>query len=312
MEQSTIAIARRENTVPVIGHGMANVSARGSILIADEDASLANFLSQELQGESFEVEVVHDGEAAVDALREERRHDLVILDLNLPRLDGMSLIQRVRPDKPRLPMLVLTARSRVEDKVLAFQSDAQFRIRGAILDSLRVLDWSPRELRRKGRAVQEAIQTMTRNLRRTPTETEIARELNLGIHEYQLLLGQLKGLEIGSLNLEHNDDSGEDQLAYIAGSPEDDPLFRCLKGEMRQLLVDAIEELPEKERMVLTLYYYEELTMKEIGLTLGVVESRVSQIHSAAVVRLRASLHGMQKTQKPTAVRRMRSVPTDC
>lgn len=197
-------------------------------------------------------------------------------------------------------------------KQVQFKSYAQFRIRGAILDSLRVLDWSPRELRRKGRAVQEAIQTMTRNLRRTPTETEIARELNLGIHEYQLLLGQLKGLEIGSLNLEHNDDSGEDQLAYIAGSPEDDPLFRCLQGEMRQLLVDAIEELPEKERMVLTLYYYEELTMKEIGLTLGVVESRVSQIHSAAVVRLRASLHGIQKTQKPTAVRRMRSVPTDC
>ena len=124
MEQSTIAIARRENTAPVIGHGMANVSARGSILIADGDASLANFLSQELQGESFEVEVVHDGEAALDALQEERRHDLVILDLNLPRLDGMSLIQRVRPEKPRLPMLVLTARSRGEDKVLAFQSGA--------------------------------------------------------------------------------------------------------------------------------------------------------------------------------------------
>jgi RNA polymerase sigma factor for flagellar operon FliA len=197
-------------------------------------------------------------------------------------------------------------------KQVQFKSYAQFRIRGAILDSLRVLDWSPRELRRKGRAVQEAIQTMTCNLQRTPTETEIARELNLGIHEYQLLLGQLKGLEIGSLNVEHNDDSGEDQLAYIAGSPEDDPLFRCLQGEMRQLVVDAIEELPEKERMVLTLYYYEELTMKEIGLTLGVVESRVSQIHSAAVVRLRSSLHGMQKTQKPTAVRRMRSTPTDC
>jgi two-component system copper resistance phosphate regulon response regulator CusR len=124
MEQSTISIVGRENTVPVISHRMASVSARGSILIADEDASLANFLSQELQGESFEVEVVHDGEAALDALRGERRHDLVILDLNLSRLDGMSLIQRVRPEKPRLPMLVLTARSRVEDKVLAFQSGA--------------------------------------------------------------------------------------------------------------------------------------------------------------------------------------------
>jgi len=197
-------------------------------------------------------------------------------------------------------------------EMVDLMGDAQFRIRGAILDSLRVLDWSPRELRRKGRAVQEAVQTMTRNLRRTPTETEIARELNLAIHDYQLLLGQLKGLEIGSLNLEHNDDSGEDQLAYIAGSPEDDPLFRCLQGEMRQLLVDAIEELPEKERMVLTLYYYEELTMREIGLTLGVVESRVSQIHSAAVIRLRASLHGMQKVQKPTSQRRMRGTPTDC
>jgi RNA polymerase sigma factor for flagellar operon FliA len=198
-------------------------------------------------------------------------------------------------------------------KQVQFKSYAQFRIRGAILDSLRVLDWSPRELRRKGRAVQEAIQAMTRTLRRTPTEPEIARELNLGLNEYQLLLGQLKGLEIGSLNMEHNEDSGEDQLAYIAGSPDDDPLFRCLQGEMRQLLIDAIEELPEKERMVLTLYYYEELTMKEIGLTLGVVESRVSQIHSSAVVRLRSSLHGMQKVQiMPKAARRMSSTPSDC
>jgi RNA polymerase sigma factor for flagellar operon FliA len=198
-------------------------------------------------------------------------------------------------------------------KEVQFKSYAQFRIRGAILDSLRVLDWSPRELRRKGRAVQEAIQTITRNQRRTPTEPEIARELNLSLNDYQLLLGQLKGLEIGSLNLEHNDDSGEDQLAYIAGSPEDDPLFRCLQGEMRQMLIDAIEELPEKERMVLTLYYYEELTMKEIGLTLGVVESRVSQIHSAAVVRLRASLQGMKKLQKlPATTRRMPSRQADC
>ncbi len=78
------------------------------------------------------------------------------------------------------------------------------------------------------------------------------------------------------------------------------------------MLVDAIEELPEKERMVLTLYYYEELTMKEIGLTLGVVESRVSQIHSSAVSRLRASLQGMQKTVKPTVARRRSSITADC
>jgi RNA polymerase sigma factor for flagellar operon FliA len=175
-------------------------------------------------------------------------------------------------------------------KKVQFKSYAQFRIRGAILDSLRTLDWSPRELRRKGRAVEEAIRSVTQRVGRAPSEQEIAKEMELSLAEYQLLLGDLKGLEIGSLHMERSEDSGDEELAYIPGSPEDDPLFRCLKGEMKQRLADAIDELPEKERMVLTLYYYEELTMKEIGLTLGVVESRVSQIHSSAVVRLRTSL----------------------
>ncbi len=179
-------------------------------------------------------------------------------------------------------------------KKVQFKSYAQFRIRGAILDSLRTLDWSPRELRRKGRAVEEAIRSVTQKLGRVPTEPEIAREMALGLDEYQQLLGELKGLEIGSLHMERTEDSGDEELAYIPGSPDDDPLFRCLQGEMKQRLTDAIEELPEKERMVLTLYYYEELTMKEIGLTLGVVESRVSQIHSSAVVRLRVALAGLR------------------
>jgi RNA polymerase sigma factor FliA len=175
-------------------------------------------------------------------------------------------------------------------KKVQFKSYAQFRIRGAILDSLRTLDWSPRELRRKGRAVEEAIRSVTQRVGRAPSEQEIAKEMELTLAEYQLLLGDLKGLEIGSLHMERSEDSGDEELAYIPGSPEDDPLFRCLKGEMKQRLADAIDELPEKERMVLTLYYYEELTMKEIGLTLGVVESRVSQIHSSAVLRLRTAL----------------------
>lgn len=179
-------------------------------------------------------------------------------------------------------------------KQVQFKSYAQFRIRGAILDSLRTLDWSPRELRRKGRAVEEAIRAVTQKLGRAPSESEISTEMNLSLNEYQQLLGELKGLEIGSLHMERTEDSGDEELAYIPGSPEEDPLFRCLKGEMKQRLIDAIEELPERERMVLTLYYYEELTMKEIGLTLGVVESRVSQIHSSAVVRLRVALAGLR------------------
>jgi RNA polymerase sigma factor FliA len=175
-------------------------------------------------------------------------------------------------------------------KQVQFKSYAQFRIRGAILDSLRMLDWSPRELRRKGRAVEEAIRALTQKLSRAPGEQEIAEEMKLGLNDYQQLLGDLKGLEIGSLHMERTEDSGDEELAYVPGSPEEDPLFICLKGEMKQLLADAIDDLPEKERLVLTLYYFEELTMKEIGATLGVVESRVSQIHSSAVVRLRAAL----------------------
>ncbi len=179
-------------------------------------------------------------------------------------------------------------------KKVQFKSYAQFRIRGAILDSLRTLDWSPRELRRKGRAVEEAIRSVTQRVGRAPSEQEIAKEMELSLTEYQQLLGELKGLEIGSLHMERSEDSGDEELAYIPGSPEEDPLFRCLKGEMKQRLADAIDELPEKERMVLTLYYYEELTMKEIGLTLGVVESRVSQIHSSAVLRLRTALASLR------------------
>jgi RNA polymerase sigma factor for flagellar operon FliA len=180
------------------------------------------------------------------------------------------------------------------NKKVQFKSYAQFRIRGAILDSLRTLDWSPRELRRKGRAVEEAIRSVTQRVGRAPSEQEIATEMKLSLNDYQALLGDLKGLEIGSLHMERSEDSGDEELAYIPGSPEEDPLFRCLKGEMKQRLTDAIDELPEKERMVLTLYYYEELTMKEIGLTLGVVESRVSQIHSSAVLRLRVSLASLR------------------
>ena len=197
-------------------------------------------------------------------------------------------------------------------KQVQFKSYAQFRIRGAILDSLRTLDWSPRELRRKGRAVEEAIRTATHKLGRVPAENEIAREMDLDLNEYQQLLGELKGLEIGSLHMERTEDSGDEELAYLPGSPDEDPLFRCMQGEMKQRLIDAIEELPEKERMVLTLYYYEELTMKEIGLTLGVVESRVSQIHSSAVVRLRTALAGLrtdhtESTKTSSAKKRLTS-----
>jgi RNA polymerase sigma factor FliA len=184
-------------------------------------------------------------------------------------------------------------------KEIKFRSYAQFRIRGAILDSLRNLDWSPRELRRKARAVEEAIQVLTGQLIRSPTETEIAQQLHIDLGSYQHLLGELKGLEIGTLHAERSSEVGEEELFYVPSRPEDDPLFRFLEGEMRERLTKAINHLPERERLIMSLYYYEETTMKDIGEILGVVESRISQIHANAVLHLRARLAAPTSTDEP-------------
>jgi RNA polymerase sigma factor FliA len=179
-----------------------------------------------------------------------------------------------------------------QSKHVQFSSYAKFRIRGAILDSLRELDWSPRELRRKGRLVDQTYSQLSGKLGRAPSESELAQELGLELHELQSLLAELDGLELGSLRVESQRDGKEEDLTdYIPGKPEETPFFSCLRSEMKQLLEEAISELPEKERKVLALYYYEELTMKEVGAALGIGESRVSQIHSLAMVRLRARLN---------------------
>lgn len=178
-----------------------------------------------------------------------------------------------------------------QSKQVQFASYAKFRIRGAILDSLRELDWSPRELRHKARRIEELYARLSGELGRAPSEQELAQGLGMSLHDFQLLLGELDGLEVGSLRVESPRDGTEEDLCeYLPNAPEDTPFFSCLRSEMKQVLARAIAELPEKERQVLALYYYEELTMKEVGVTLGIGESRVSQIHSMAVLRLRARL----------------------
>jgi RNA polymerase sigma factor FliA len=177
-------------------------------------------------------------------------------------------------------------------KHVQFSSYAKFRIRGAILDSLRELDWSPRELRRKGRLVDSTYFELSGKLGRAPNENEIAQEMGIGLSELQSLLAELDGLELGSLRVESPRDGKEEDLTdYVPSKPEETPFFQCLRSEMKQLLANAISELPEKEQRVLALYYYEELTMKEVGAALGIGESRVSQIHSLAMVRLRTRLN---------------------
>ena len=280
--------------------GMVGVNERTGLMDAAVDANLSalpdvpGYASSARGRSSF-------GPPGLEELSPSEREQLLLEHLPTVRFLARRIHERL-PQHVDLDDLIsagmvglIDAFSKFDhSKKVQFKSYAQFRVRGAILDSLRTLDWSPRELRRKGRAVEEAIRTTTQRLGRAPSEQEIAAEMQLSLSDYQTLLGDLKGLEIGSLHMERSEDSGDEELAYVPGAPEDDPLFRCLKGEMKQRLADAIEGLPEKERMVLTLYYYEELTMKEIGLTLGVVESRVSQIHSSAVVRLRAALANLR------------------
>jgi RNA polymerase sigma factor for flagellar operon FliA len=178
-------------------------------------------------------------------------------------------------------------------KSVEFQSYAKFRIRGAILDSLRELDWSPRELRKQARAIEDAAQSLTAQLRRVPTQEEIAAALGIDLPEFQELLGDLRRLDIGSFSIATTDESPEEDLSgQIPAAPECNPVSQYERAELKQTLLDAISELPAKEARVLSLYYFEELSMKEIGELLGVGESRISQIHSAAMNRLRSSLQG--------------------
>jgi len=138
--------------------------------------------------------------------------------------------------------------------------------------------------------VDEAIRSLSSATGNPPSENEVAAELGLELEDYQQLLGELSGLELSSLNETLGDEGGEETMALIPSGPELDPFFQCESSEMRQRLAQAIAGLPERERLVLTLYYYEELTMREVGAVLGVVESRVSQLHSSAMAKLRVAL----------------------
>jgi RNA polymerase sigma factor for flagellar operon FliA len=187
-------------------------------------------------------------------------------------------------------------------KQVHLKTYAKFRIRGAILDSLRAIDWSPRSLRKQARAIEEAYRNLCSELGRAPTEVELAARVGMGLLEFQQLLGDLHGLSMGSFQSHPNDDSPEDDACtYQPNGPEEDPFFQCLQSELKTRLAEAMTVLEEKERQVVGLYYFDELTMKEVGTVLGVSESRVSQIHSLALVRLRTHLQELLQPRGETA-----------
>lgn len=179
---------------------------------------------------------------------------------------------------------------------------AEFRIRGAILDSLRLVDWSPRRLRRQARRLEQAVSQFRARLRRDPCEEEIAAELQMSLESLQQLRAKLHGLDVGSLQFESGDESGEEEIERCE-SKEEDPYHQALRSEMTELLARAMNELPRREREVLALYHFHDLTMKEVGRLLSIGESRVSQIHSAALLRLRTRLPKMLSKARPPKMR---------
>jgi RNA polymerase sigma factor FliA len=187
--------------------------------------------------------------------------------------------------------LIGSIRSFDPSKGVPFKGYARFRIRGAILDSLRELDWGTRPLRREGRRIEEAISKLSMKLGRQPDDQEIANELGTSLEKLYETALRLDGLILIGQEFSPSCDRSEKQdLIETAPSRDDGPYERCLTGEIKDHLASAIETLSEKEQLVISLYYKDELTMKETASVLGLTESRVSQIHSMVLPKIRAYL----------------------
>lgn len=173
---------------------------------------------------------------------------------------------------------------------------AEYKIRGAILDSLRGLDWAPRQKRRKAKQIEAAVAAAEQQLQRSPTEEEIAAQLEISIAEFHQWLVEIRGLNIASLEYTGGE-QGKDLLHYIPDESENLPSTILEKSELERLLAEHIETIPEMEQTVLSLYYHEELTLREIAEIVHLHESRISQLKTQAILRLRSHLY----EQWPTA-----------
>src|SRR6201996_2817311 len=175
---------------------------------------------------------------------------------------------------------------------------AEYKIRGAILDSLRGLDWAPRQQRKRAKLIEAAISSLEQQHHRMPAEEEIAAFLGLSIAEYQDWLSEAPGRTPGSLENAGTEEEGCDLLRYLADSDQDWPSQIVERSELERLLAEAIEKMPNLERTVLSLYYYEEMTLREIAKIVDLHESRISQLKSQAILRLRSYMQKRWPVQR--------------
>jgi len=167
---------------------------------------------------------------------------------------------------------------------------AEYKIRGAILDNLRSMDWAPRQPRQRSKKVEAAISAVEQRLHRAPTEDEIALELELSLEEYRGWLVDIRGVNLGRLEAFAPGDDRHNLLEYISDDPGSWPSLLLERSEEQRLLAAAINKMPRIERIVINLYYQEELTLREIAKVVNLHESRVSQLKSQAILRLRSQL----------------------
>jgi RNA polymerase sigma factor for flagellar operon FliA len=182
------------------------------------------------------------------------------------------------------------------ERDIKFETYAMARIKGAIIDELRALDWVPRSVRSRAREIERAIADLESRLGRAPTDEEIATKIGISVEELEESLTAISRSSIAALDeLWTLSGEGGDQVSLldtIEDTEGPDPQTELAQTELREALGESIARLPEREKLVITLYYYEELTLREIGEVLGVTESRVSQLHTKAILRLKAHLAG--------------------
>ncbi len=186
-------------------------------------------------------------------------------------------------------------------KKIQFKTYAEFRIRGAMLDELRSMDWIPRSVRKKASELEKTYEKLEKDLGRPAEDEEVAAEMGLELNAFYQLLDKTKNitfLDIEIIRRRMPDHTDDDLFDLIADDGEADPFHQLNLTEVKEILTSAIRELPEKEKLVVALYYYEDLTMREIGEIMGYTESRISQMHTKAMHRLRARLASMAKDMK--------------
>jgi RNA polymerase sigma factor FliA len=232
-----------------------------------------------------------------DTVSEEERERLILEHLPQVRLVARKIHERL-PDSICIEDLLsagvvglIHAIDNFDPRQNAkLKTYAEFRIRGAILDSLRQTDWAPRLKRKQAREFEAAIARSEQRLGRVPEEEEIARELKLSVDDYRLKLTEMEALNIGELEFIRDEHDTPVILKYTACPEEESPAITLERAELERLIASSIDRIPRAERTVLSLYFYEELTLREIAEVMGIHLSRVSQIKSQAILRLRTSM----------------------